>query len=152
MTLNKILILGNLGYIGPVLTKYLNSLSKNLEIIGYDIGFFQGCLLNPEYTHDRYVSTQIYGDIRSFNINLLKNIDSVICLAAISNDPIGNIYEKQTIDINAISTINLAKAAKKAGVKSFIYASSCSVYGAMDQGSKNELSQLNPLTAYSKSN
>lgn len=151
MTLNKILILGNLGYIGPVLTKYLNSLSKNLEIIGYDIGFFQGCLLNPEYTHDRYVSTQIYGDIRSFNINLLKNIDSVICLAAISNDPIGNVYEKQTIDINAISTINLAKAAKKAGVKSFIYASSCSVYGAMDQGSKNELSLLNPLTAYSKS-
>ena len=116
-------------------------MNKNFKIIGYDTGFFQGCLLNPEYTHDRYVSTQIYGDIRSFDLNILKNIDVVICLAAISNDPIGNIYEKQTIDINATSTVNLAKAAKNAGIKKFIYASSCSVYGAMDEGSKKETSQ-----------
>jgi len=149
--LKKIIILGNLGYIGPVLVKYLRSLSKNLEIVGYDNGFFQGCLLNPEQSFDRYLSSQVYGDIRFFDKKILKDADAVICLAAISNDPIGKVYEKQTIDINAISSIDLAKAAKKAGVKKFIYASSCSVYGIMDKGAKNEGSQLNPLTAYSQS-
>tara|TARA_B110000503_G_scaffold23555_1_gene36950 strand:+ start:2710 stop:3759 length:1050 start_codon:yes stop_codon:yes gene_type:complete len=147
----KIIIFGNLGYIGPVLVKHLRSLSKSLEIVGYDNGLFQGCLLNPEHSYERYLSSQIYGDIRFFNNEVLKNADAVICLAAISNDPIGKAYEKQTIDINATSSIELAKAAKKAGVKKFIYASSCSVYGIMDKGIKSEESQLNPLTAYSKS-
>ena len=151
MDSKKIIILGNLGYIGPVLVKHLRSLYKKIEIIGYDIGFFQGCLINPEYNYDRYLSQQIYGDIRFFNNEILKKTDAVICLAAISNDPIGNIYEKQTIEINANSYIELAKAAKRAGVKKFIYASSCSVYGKSDAVAKNETSELNPLTAYSKS-
>ena len=96
MDSKKIIILGNLGYIGPVLVKHLRSLYKKIEIIGYDIGFFQGCLINPEYNYDRYLSQQIYGDIRFFNNEILKKTDAVICLAAISNDPIGNIYEKQS--------------------------------------------------------
>ena len=146
----KIIILGNLGYIGPVLTKYLRSLKKDYELIGFDTGFYLGCLLKPEYSYDRYLSSQIYGDIRSFNKELLKDIHAIVCLAAVSNDPIGKIYEKQTLEINASSAIQIAHAAKEAGVKKFIFASSCSVYGIMDKGSKNEDSTLNPLTAYSK--
>jgi len=151
MNLKKVIVLGNLGYIGPILVQYLRSLSKNLEIIGYDTGFFQGCLLNPEHNYDRYLSQQIYGDIRLFNNKILENTDAIICLAAISNDPIGDIYEKQTTDINAKSSFDLAKAAKRAGVKKFIYASSCSVYGVSNNDAKNESAELNPLTAYSRS-
>lgn len=147
----RILILGNLGYIGPILTKHFRSKSENVELIGFDTAFFEGCLLQPEYSYDRYLSTQIYGDIRSFNNALLEDIDAVVCLAAVSNDPIGKVYEKQTLEINANSTIRIAQAAKKAGVKKFIYASSCSVYGVTNDGAKNEESKLNPLTAYSKS-
>lgn len=151
MNSKKILVLGNLGYVGTVLVKHLHYHSENIEIIGYDTGFFQGCLLNPEYNFDKYLSKQFYGDIRTFDKQILQNVDSVVCLAAISNDPIGNIYERQTKDINATSTINLAKLAKQAGVKKFIYASSCSIYGTMGNDIKNESSELNPLTAYSKS-
>lgn len=151
MNLKKIIIFGNLGYIGPVLVKHLRLLSSDLDIIGFDTGFFQGCLLNPEHNYDRYLSQQLYGDIRSFNSKILKNTDAIICLAAISNDPIGNIYEKQTADINNNASIDLARAAKKAGVKKFIYASSCSVYGISDKSAKSETSELNPLTAYSRS-
>ena len=151
MNLKKVIVLGNLGYIGPILVQHLRSLSKNLEIIGYDTGFFQGCLLNPEHNYDRYLSQQIYGDIRLFNNKILENTDAIICLAAISNDPIGDIYEKQTTDINAKSSFDLAKVAKRAGVKKFIYASSCSVYGVSNIDAKNENAELNPLTAYSRS-
>jgi len=147
----KILILGNLGYIGPVLTKNLRVNYTDAELIGFDTGFFEGCLLKPEFCYDRFLSSQVYGDIRSFNNSLLKNVDTVICLAAVSNDPIGNVYEKQTLEINANSTIRIAQEAKKAGVKNFIFASSCSVYGVTDEGAKNEQASLNPLTAYSKS-
>ena len=147
----KILILGNLGYIGPVLSEYLKSMSKNYEIIGYDMGFFQGCLLAPEYNYERFLSKQLYGDIRAFDKKILEGIDVVICLAAISNDPIGNVYEKQTMDINYDASFQIAMHAKEAGVRNFVYASSCSVYGFTKEGSKNEHSELNPLTAYSKS-
>src|SRR6185295_2373615 len=74
----------------------------------------------------------------------------IIHLAAISNDPMGNKFEKVTLDINHAATIALAEKAKKAGVKHFVFASSCSVYGFAEGGPRNEESPLDPLTAYAR--
>jgi len=82
---------------------------------------------------------------------LLDNVDAVIHLAAISNDPMGNQFEDVTFEINYRSSIRLAKSAKKAGVKSFVFASSCSMYGTAEHEARTEASPLNPLTAYAKS-
>ena len=82
---------------------------------------------------------------------LLDNVDTVIHLAAISNDPMGNEFEDVTFEINYHSSIRLAKMAKKAGVKSFVFASSCSMYGTAEDEARTEESPLNPLTAYAKS-
>jgi nucleoside-diphosphate-sugar epimerase len=82
----------------------------------------------------------------------LNGVDTVVSLAAISNDPIGNKFEEVTLDINYRAAVDIAKKAKKAGVKKYIYASSCSVYGAAgDDVARTENSPLNPLTAYAKS-
>ncbi|HHH50214.1 MAG TPA: SDR family oxidoreductase, partial [Saprospiraceae bacterium] len=94
---------------------------------------------------------QYYGDVRNFSPDILKGVDAVVSLAAISNDPIGNQFEAQTMDINFQSTLKIAKAAKAAGVRKFIFASSCSVYGAAEDAPRTESSTVNPLTAYAKS-
>jgi len=78
-------------------------------------------------------------------------MDAIVHLAAISNDPIGNKFEEVTFDINYRASINLAKRAKEAGVRSFTFASSCSMYGSADDSARTEKSELNPLTAYAKS-
>jgi nucleoside-diphosphate-sugar epimerase len=94
---------------------------------------------------------QYFGDVRHFPGNLLTDVDAVVHLAAISNDPIGNKFEKATFDINYRASIELAKKAKEAGVKSFVYASSCSMYGSAADGPRDEKSPQNPLTTYAKS-
>jgi len=147
----RVLIVGNLGYIGPILTRHLRRKFPTAHLVGFDNAYFQGCLIDPYENADRLLDEQVYGDIRSISPDQLAGFDSIIALAAISNDPMGNAYEKQTFDINANATFDLAAAAKDAGVGSFIYASSCSVYGAGGSEAKNETSTLNPLTAYAKS-
>ena len=77
----------------------------------------------------------------------LEGTDVIVHLAAISNDPIGNLYQKVTMDINHSASINLAKRAKDFGVKRFIFASSCSIYGTAEESPCTEESKLNPLTA-----
>jgi nucleoside-diphosphate-sugar epimerase len=81
----------------------------------------------------------------------LKDIDAIVHLAAISNDPIGNKFEEVTLDINYRASVELARRAKEAGVKSFTFASSCSMYGAAEDSARTENSPLNPLTAYARS-
>ena len=147
----KILITGNMGYVGPVLVKHLKQNISDIEIIGYDTGFFAHCLTNSEYFPERYLSKQFYGDLRNFDSKILKDIDTVVHLAAISNDPIGKKFSEVTDLINYKSTLNLAEMAVKNGVKNFVYASSCSIYGAAEGGSKKETDSLNPLTAYAHS-
>jgi nucleoside-diphosphate-sugar epimerase len=147
----KILILGNLGYIGSVLIEYLKNKKIKNYIIGFDNAYFQSCLLNRYYNTDNFLDCQLYGDIRNMDFNLLNNVDYVISLAAISNDPMGNIFEKPTNEINYEATFRIAKEAKARGVKKFIFASSCSVYGSYGEEPKNEKSKLNPLTIYAKS-
>lgn len=148
----KIIIFGNLGYIGPNVTKQIRQSYPDSQIIGYDIGYFAHCLTNPYYLPEIKLDQQIFGDIRNVDEKILEGgTDAIIDLAAISNDPMGNQFEEVTMEVNYKAAVNLAKLSKKAGVKSFIYASSCSIYGAASEYPKKEDDKLNPLTAYARS-
>lgn len=145
----NILITGPFGYIGSKLIQFLKENFIEYSLYGFDTNFFiDDCL----FTSNDNLFTKIYkGDVRDFDEKILKNIDTIIHLAAISNDPISNQFESVTYDINYLATINLAKKAKRNGVKNFIFASSCSVYGYSENGEVNELSKTNPITPYAKS-
>ena len=141
-----ILVTGNLGYIGTVLTEIL--IEKSYKVVGYDIDFYDGCNIFSFKKPQK----QIIKDIRDVDIRDLRNIDSIIHLAALSNDPVGELSPHLTDDINLHGTLKLAKLAKKAGIKRFVYASSQSMYGIST--TKEELDeddgQKNPLTAYAR--
>jgi nucleoside-diphosphate-sugar epimerase len=140
------MITGNLGYIGPIMTKLF--MSKGHFVIGLDSGLYKSCFME-EYTKP---DIQLIKDIRDVNLEDLADIDYIIHLAGLSNDPLGDFDEDLTFDINYRGTIYLAKLACAAGVKRFIYASSQSVYGvSATTGEVNELSATNPITAYAKS-
>ncbi len=147
----KILVSGNMGYIGPNVIKQLKNSYPEADIIGFDIGYFANCLTNTPYFPETILKEQYFGDIRNFPEKLLEGVDAVINLAAISNDPMSFKFEEVTLDINYKSCVNLAKLAKKNGVKSFVFASSCSMYGLADDNPRKEEDKLNPLTAYAKS-
>jgi nucleoside-diphosphate-sugar epimerase len=147
----KILITGNLGYVGPGLIKELRKHHPQAILIGYDIGYFAKHITNVTVCPESFLDIQYYGDVRHFDENILDGVDTVISLAAISNDPIGNKFEEVTMDINYKATIDIAKKAKSKNVRKFIFASSCSVYGAAEDAPRTEESALNPLTAYAKS-
>ena len=140
----KVLVTGNLGYVGNVLTRML--IEKNLEVIGCDSGFYPQGFLN--LSEPKII--QIKKDIRNLTENDLKGISAVCHLAALSNDPLGEISPNLTDEINYVATIRLAKLAKNSGVEKFIFSSSCSSYGINDN-IVNENSTLSPLTAYAKS-
>ncbi len=147
----RVLIAGNLGYIGPVLTRHLRAVWPDAELIGFDLGYFAHCLTGASALPEAALDAQHFGDLREFPADLLRGVDAVVNLAAISNDPMGNQFEAVTLDINHRSGVGLAKAAKAAGVKSFVFASSCSVYGFAADGARTEGSPLDPLTAYARS-
>lgn len=147
----KILINGNMGYIGPVVAAHLRRRFPLANLVGYDTGYFAGCQLDPLASPERALTTQHFGDVRQFSSALLDGVDAVIQLAAISNDPMGNAFEQVTAEVNALAVVAAAKAAKAAGVKNFVFASSCSVYGAGGDDAKKEESPLNPLSAYARS-
>lgn len=147
----RTLIIGNLGYIGPIAVKYLRTKHPDAFIAGFDIGYFMQNYTHTGMVGESYLNQQIYGDVRKFDESILKGFESVVYLAAISNDPMGNVYEKPTLDINYHAAIDIAKKAKKQGVKTFVFASSCSVYGFADSAPRTEISEVNPLTAYAKS-
>jgi nucleoside-diphosphate-sugar epimerase len=148
----RILITGNMGYVGPVLVRHLSDIHPDVELIGFDTGFFSHCLTNggERFPESRLVA-QHFGDVRDFPDELLNGVDAVVHLAAISNDPMGGKFEAVTLNINYESSLALAQKAKAKGVKNFVFASSCSMYGASESAPRKEDDQLNPLTAYSKS-
>jgi nucleoside-diphosphate-sugar epimerase len=148
---SKILIIGNLGYIGSVLTSHLRKKYPQSFLIGFDIGYFSGCVFSPLEISDHLLDQQIYGDVRTFDFEFLHGVDHVIYLAAISNDPMGNVYADETQHINALAALNIAKEARSRGIKSFAFASSCSIYGSGGDQIRTEESELQPLTAYAKS-
>jgi len=147
----KILIAGNLGYIGPSVVNQLRKTYPDAELIGFDMGYFAHCLTNVHFLPEIKLDSQVFGDIRNFPEKLLKGVDAVIDLAAISNDPMSFKFEEITLDINYRAAVNLAKLAKRNGVKAFVYASSCSMYGLADDTERREGDKLNPLTAYARS-
>lgn len=151
MKKTKILVTGNTGYIGSIVAHQLRRNISDLTLIGYDAGFFLHCLNSVDMCPDIMFDTQHFGDIRHLDIDILDKVDVVIHLAAISNDPMGNSFSDVTEAINAKASANFAKMAKAKGVKKFIFASSCSMYGASDVGKRKETDELNPLTAYAKS-
>jgi nucleoside-diphosphate-sugar epimerase len=147
----KILISGNLGYVGPWVTRQLRERHPNASLIGADIGYFAHCLTDACRVPEALLDAHYYLDIRRLPPELLAGVDAVVHLAAISNDPMGNAFEQVTFDVNYRAGIELARQAKAAGVRSFVFASSCSVYGSADDQPRTERSELAPLTAYAKS-
>ncbi|EOR94560.1 UDP-glucose 4-epimerase [Arcticibacter svalbardensis MN12-7] len=115
------------------------------------MAYFASSLTNVLILPEYYLDVQLFGDVRKITQDVLEGVDAVIHLAAISNDPMGSRYEKMTFDVNYKSSVKLAEMAKAAGASSFVFASSCSVYGAAGDAPKTETSELNPLTAYAKS-
>jgi nucleoside-diphosphate-sugar epimerase len=147
----NILITGNMGYIGPAVTKQLRMSYPDAVLVGFDIGYFARSITNPNLLPECRLDRQYFGDMRQFPKDILQGVDTIVHLAAISNDPIGNKFEEVTQDINYRASIDLAKKAKAAGVKTFVFASSCSMYGSADDSARTETSPLNPLTAYARS-
>lgn len=147
----KILITGNMGYIGPSVINQLRLSRPDCTLLGFDTGYYGSCFTGDRDLPECRLNVQYFGDIRQFPQEILKGVDAIVHLAAISNDPIGNRFEEVTYDINYRASINLAKMAKEADVSSFVFASSCSIYGSADDKPRTESSALNPLTAYAKS-
>jgi nucleoside-diphosphate-sugar epimerase len=147
----KILITGNMGYVGPAVYRQFRTSRSDAELIGFDMGYFGNCVTSPGALPECLLNIQYFGDMRSFPPDILEGVDAVIHLAGISNDPMGNKFEKVTLDINHLASVELAKKAKARGVKAFVFASSCSMYGSADDRPKKEGDPLNPLTAYAKS-
>ena len=121
------------------------------RILGIDSGYFTDCLLDPHSLPDAAPDEQLTTDVRDIDEASLKGVDAVIHLAGISNDPIGNAFAQVTHDVNTEATLRLAKLARRAGARSFVFASSCSVYGFAEGGPRSESSEVGPLTAYAKS-
>ena len=147
----RILITGNLGYVGPILVRHLRTALPGAELIGYDTGFFAHCLTCTATLPERCLDRQHFGDIRDLPASLLAGVDAVVHLAAISNDPMGLRFESVTEAINAAGSLRLAALAQAAGVRSFVFASSCSIYGFAEGGPRRETDPVNPLTAYARS-
>ena len=140
-----------MGYIGPCLVNHLRREYQDATLIGYDTGYFGNCISSLGMLPECKLNIQHFGDIRQLPEDVLTNIDTVVHLAAISNDPMGNKFEQITTDINHKASVDLAKKAKRSGVKNFVFASSCSMYGTAKDSARTESSPLNPLTAYARS-
>ena len=144
--MEKILVTGNNGFIGTILVKLL--VEKGYEVTGIDTNYFdEDCNLYP-YKND---ISEIKKDVRTIAKEDLKDVYAICHLAALSNDPIGELDQDLTYDINYHASVRLAKLAKKLGVKNFIYSSSCSLYGIAGEEALTEEAEFNPVTAYAKS-
>jgi len=147
----KILVTGNMGYIGPFVIEHLHQTQPDNSLVGLDMGYFAQCLTNASALPERHLISQRFADMRRIPENFLEDIDAIVHLAAISNDPMGSAYEDITYEINHRASVELARRARTAGVKTFVFASSCSMYGFAEGGPRTEQDALNPLTAYAKS-
>jgi len=141
----RVLVTGGAGYIGSILTRTL--LEK-----GYDVTILDRMFFGTDSTKeiaDRI--TLVKDDIRSFTSSVLTGVDAIFDLASLSNDPSGELDPRKTLGINYEGRVRVAKLAKKHGVKRYVLASTCSVYG-FQEGTLTEESQTNPLTTYSNAN
>ena len=139
----RVLVAGDRGYIGAVMVPFLRS--GGHEVDGLDTGLYEGCDLGPA---PEDVSKRDPVDIRLAAPGQLAGYEAVVCLAALSNDPLGQLNTAATHSVNLEGTLNLAKAAKASGVERFVFASSCSLYGAAGSSGVTEEAELFPVTAY----
>lgn len=147
----RILVTGNMGYVGPVVVDHLRAVFPDAAIIGYDNALFAAQLVSDEPIPERLLTAQVFGDIRAIGDEHLRGVDAVVHLSAISNDPMGTRFERPTDAINYRASVRLAERAAAAGVRAFVFASSCSVYGAADGAPRKESDPVQPLTAYARS-
>jgi len=138
----KILVTGHKGYIGSHLVAILKE--EGHEVTGVDLNLFEECSWEKTIVPD----IELIKDFRDLTLDELKNHDCVMHLAAISNDPMGDLVEQLTYDINLHGSVNLAKKAKEAGIPRFLFSGSCSVYGKGETLDLDENSKLNPVSAY----
>jgi nucleoside-diphosphate-sugar epimerase len=141
----KILLTGHKGYIGAVASPVL--LAARHEIVGLDTDLFAGC----DFGQACDDIPEIRKDLRTLTKADVEGFDAVVHFAALSNDPLGNLNAQLTYDINHRASVRLAELAKEAGVRRFIFSSSCSTYGAAGDHFLDETAQLSPVTAYAES-
>jgi nucleoside-diphosphate-sugar epimerase len=142
----KVLVTGHHGYIGSVLATALREAGQ--EVVGLDTFYYRGC----DFGDGREFEPALVRDLREVQAADLENFDAVVHLAALSNDPLGDFNPEWTYAINRDGTIALARAAKEAGVQRFVFASSCSMYGAAEGDAPlTEQAPLRPLTPYAES-
>jgi len=141
----RILVTGCYGYIGSVLVPRL--VVQGHEVLGLDSGLFKACTYGEPAADVACVAA----DVRDVTRDDLVGIDAIIHLAALSNDPLGNLDRELTLEINHLATVRLAELAKEAGVKQFLFSSSCSTYGSAGDAMLDEHTQFAPVTPYAES-
>ena len=140
----RILVTGHHGYLGSVTAPLLASAGH--DVVGLDSDLFEGCTLGPRPPEGAWRSLR--RDLREIELADLDGIDAVIHFAALSNDPLGDLDPELTYEINLRGSIRLAEMARDAGVRRFLFSSSCSNYGASGDRLLDESAELQPLTAY----
>lgn len=141
----KVLLTGHRGYIGTVMAPML--LDEGFEVVGMDTDLYRSCT----YGEQPPEIPQIVKDVRDITTNDVAGFDAIVHLAGLSNDPLGNINPDLTYDINHHASVRTAEAARSAGVRRFIFASSCSMYGKAGDDPLDETADFNPVTPYAKS-
>lgn len=141
----KLLVTGHLGYIGAEMVPIL--LAAGHEVVGLDTGFYDEC----DFAQPPVSVPELRVDLRDVTPADLEGFDAVLHLAALSNDPLGDINPDLTYDINLHASVSLAKAAKDAGVGRFLFSSSCALYGAGGDEELDESAAFNPVTPYGES-
>ena len=142
----KVLVSGDRGYIGAVLVPLLRAAGH--EVDGLDVGLYEGCDLGPALAGADAWRPR---DMRDVSAGDLSGYDAVLCLAALSNDPLGDLNPAATHSVNLDGTMRLAAAAKQAGVPRFLFSSSCSLYGAAGSAAVAEDGDMFPVTPYGES-
>jgi nucleoside-diphosphate-sugar epimerase len=145
-SIKTVLVTGDKGYIGSVLTTML--VERGYAVVGLDSGYYEDCALEPAPAQYR----SIRRDLRDVMRDDLQGVDAVVHLAGLSNDPLGELAPRLTDEINFGGTMKLAQLARDAGVRRFVYASSQSMYGVADTSHEldEDDSEKNPLTAYAR--
>lgn len=141
----RILLTGHKGYIGGVAGPML--LAAGHEVVGLDADLFAGC----DFGEPAHRIPEVRKDLRDLTKVDLDGFDGVLHLAALSNDPLGDLDPKLTYDVNHLASVRLAELARAAGVKRFVFSSSCSTYGAAGDAIHDETAALNPVTPYGDS-
>jgi nucleoside-diphosphate-sugar epimerase len=142
----KVLVTGHHGYIGSVVAPVLREAGH--DVTGLDTFFYEGC----DLLEDPVALPTLRADVRDVTTDVLEGYEGLVHLAALSNDPLGELDEELTREINLRGTVELARRAKEAGARRFVFASSCSMYGASGTDElMTEEAPLRPLTAYAES-